>query len=473
MKHKNSEQLSTTEKIGYGLGDCAANFVFFTQMVFLFDYYTEVLRLSPLHVGSIFLFSRLWDAVNDPLMGGLADRTKSRWGKYRPWILATAVPFAILFVLAYTTPDWGYTARLIWAIVTYNALMMMYTVNNVPYSALTGVMTGDIGERASLVQWRFVMAMTAQFLVGAYTMTLVARFGGVDDAGEVIDPARGYQLTIALWAVLMAVFLLITFLTTRERIAPAPQQKTSVWGDLTDLTKNRNWVVLALATVLVFISLAMRGGSTLPFFRYYVVGDTVLGFQKSTDQLVGWFNGLSTAMAILGVLLSKSLAMRFGKRNVYRASLALSAVCILVFYMLPATAITPMFATQYLMQFIYGVSIPLLWAMMADVADFTEWKLSRRATAMTFAATVFALKLGLSLGGALQGYILSLYGYEADAVQTPLARSGLSQVMSLYPALAFLAAAVLLLFYQIDRQTEYDMHDELTARREATVAPSA
>ncbi|MBX3433219.1 MAG: MFS transporter [Pirellulales bacterium] len=462
-----NERLPISEKIGYGLGDCAANFVFMTQMMFLFDFYTNVLKLSAFTVGTIFWASRLWDAINDPIIGGLADRTETRWGKFRPWILASAFPFALLFVLAYTAPDLGQTGKIIWAVVTYNALMMMYTVNNVPYSALTGVMTGDIAERAKLVQWRFVMAMTAQFLVGAYTMTLVARFGGTAEDGTVADLARGYQITIAIWAALAALFFVITFLTTKERIIPAAHQKSSLGADLRDLAGNRSWVVLAAATVLIFIALAMRGGSTVPYFKYYLERTEIFGTPLRTDKLVGWFNGISTALTIVGVLLSKPLAMRFGKRNVFRTSIFLSAVGITAFYLLPPTATEAMFAVQYLMQLIYGVSVPLLWAMMADVADFTEWKHNRRATAMTFAATVFALKLGLSLGGALQGYILAMHGYVSDGVQTPLAKAGIAKVMSLYPALAFFAAAVCLLYYQIDRQAEHDMHDELTARRAA------
>jgi glycoside/pentoside/hexuronide:cation symporter, GPH family len=453
-----TSKLAIREKIGYSLGDCAANFVFQTQIMFLMGFYTDVLGISALAAGNIFLFSRLWDAFNDPLMGAMADRTNTRWGKFRPWVLFTSVPFALLFVLAYTAPDFDYNGKLVWAIVTYNALMMIYTANNIPYSALTGVMTGDMGERASLVTWRFVLAMTAQFLVQSFTLALVARLGGGDQA-------LGFQLTIGLWAAIAVLFFVVTFLTTRERVAPDPQQQTSILGDVADLFQNRNWIALAIATVFVFICLSMRGGGTYYYFQYYVGEQALLGRLLSWESLFGWFNGLGTAVTIIGVLLSKPLAMRFGKRDVFRTSLFLTAVCMSLFVFLPPSAIEVMFALQMLLQFIYGTTIPLLWAMMADVADFSEWKLGRRATAMTFAATVFALKLGLSIGGALAGWLLRYYGYQANMAQSEQALAGIRYMMSIFPALAFFAAAGVLLFYQIDKRIEPEMQDALADRR--------
>ena len=454
----NTPKLTTREKIGYSLGDCAANFVFQTQIMFLMGFYTDVLGISALAAGNIFLFSRLWDAFNDPMMGALADRTNTRWGKFRPWVLFTSVPFAVLFVLAYTAPDFDYSGRLIWAIITYNALMMIYTANNIPYSALTGVMTGDMAERSSLVTWRFVLAMIAQFLVQTFTLVLVARLGRGNQAA-------GFQLTMGLWAVIAVVLFIITFLTTRERVAPDPQQKSSIARDIGDLFQNRNWIALAVATVFVFICLSMRGGNTYYYFQYYVGDQTAFGQAWKWQSIFGWFNGLGTAVTIVGVLLSKPLVMRFGKRDVFRTSLLLTAVCMSLFVFLPPSAVETMFALQMLLQFIYGTTIPVLWAMMADVADFSEWKRGRRATAMTFAATVFALKLGLSIGGAISGWLLKYYGYAANVEQSERALEGIRYMMSVFPASAFFIAVGVLLFYQIDRHTEPEMQDALADRR--------
>jgi glycoside/pentoside/hexuronide:cation symporter, GPH family len=461
-----SQKLSVTEKVGYSLGDCAANFVFQTQIMFLMGFYTDVMGIAASTAGSIFLFSRFWDAVNDPIMGGLADRTETRWGKFRPWVLFTAVPFAVLFVLCYTAPDLSLTGRLIWAVVTYNLLMMVYTANNIPYSALTGVMTGDRTQRASLVTWRFVFAMIAQFLVQTYTLTLVKAFGGDS------NPQAAWQRTIGLWAVIAVVFFVITFATTRERVIPDPAQKSTLKQDLMDLFGNRNWVTLALATVLIFICLSMRGGSTYYYFQYFVQEVEILGTTPSWQALFGYFNGLGTLTTIVGVLLSRPLALRFGNRDVFRVCLFLTTFVMAAFVFLPREAAFTMIALQMLLQFVYGVTIPLLWAMMADVADFSEWRTGRRATAMTFALTVFALKIGLSIGGALQGHLLEYYGYVPNAVQAERTLDGIRLLMSVFPAAAFFLAVVVLLFYQIGLKTEQQMHAELAERRRRFAATS-
>ena len=442
------QKLSIKEKIGYGLGDCAANFVFQTQLIFLMNFYTDVFGIAAKTAGIMFLVSRLWDAVNDPIMGALADRTNTRWGRFRPWVLATAVPFAVLFVLAYTTPNLGTTGKIIWAYITYNALMMIYTANNVPYSALTGVLTGDSDERTSLVSWRFILAMTAAFLVQTFTLDLVKFFGG-DDA------AKGYPITMGMWGAIAVVFFVITFFTTKERVQPNPHQRTSLKRDLLDLVENRTWVALAALTVFVFVYLAMRGSVTLYYFRYYL----------HRVDLFGWFNGAGMIATMIGILFSKPLAVRFGKRDTFRVSLLLTAVCTALFMFLPADAITLVFGLQILLQFIYGITIPLLWAMMADVADLSEWKTGRRATAMTFAATVFALKLGLSIGGALTGWLLERYGYLPNVEQTDRALDGIRLMMSLFPAIAFVIGVGALTFYAIDRPLELQIEHDLSERR--------
>ncbi|MCA9236792.1 MAG: MFS transporter [Planctomycetales bacterium] len=458
-------KLSVTEKLGYSLGDCAANFVFQTQLIFLMSFYTDVFGIAASTVGTIFLVSRLFDAINDPLMGALADRTSTRWGKYRPWVLLTALPFAIFFVLTYTTPALGANGKVIWAFVTYNLLMIAYTANNIPYAALTGVITGDPDERTSLVSWRFLLAMTAAFLVQTFTPDLVDWFGGGGDGGQ-IDQARGYQWTMGMWATIAVVFFVITFMTTRERVQPDPAQKSSLLQDVTDLLKNRTWLSLGMATVLVFVYLSMRGSVTPYYFNYFVAQQEPIGFGPLRLQPMGWFNGLGLLATMFGILFSKALSIRFGKRNTFSAAIGLTGLLTAAFWMLPPDALSAMIALQMLLQFVYGISIPLLWAMMADVADFTEWKTGRRATAMTFAATVFALKLGLSVGGALTGWLLDLNGYAPKAeTQSADATSAIRMMMSIGPAAAFGLAVLTLRFYSIGRRDEVQMGEELQARR--------
>jgi GPH family glycoside/pentoside/hexuronide:cation symporter len=443
-----SPKLPISEKFGYALGDCAANFVFQTQLIFLMSFYTDVLGITATAVGWMFLFSRLFDAVNDPLMGALADRTSTRWGKFRPWLLWTAIPFAVFFVLAYTTPDLDTRGKLVWAYVTYNLLMIAYTANNIPYASLSGVMTPDPVERTSLMSWRFLLAMSAAFLVQTFTLDLVGYFGQG-------DAAKGYQLTMAMWAAIATLFFVITFVTTKERVQPPASQKSSIAADLAGLISNRSWVALSAMTFFYFIYLSMRGGIGLYYFKYVV----------QREDLFGWFNGLGLLASLAGILLSKPLSVRFGKLAVFQVTLLVSAACTCVFYWLPETAPGGLIAMQAVLQFVYGIGIPLLWAMIADVADLGELRTGRRATAMTFAATVFALKLGLSVGGALSGWLLTEYGYVANAEQTPQALEGIRLMMSLFPAMAFVIGAAILWSYEIDLSAERSLGGELAARR--------
>lgn len=444
-----THQLRLTEKLGYGLGDCGANFVFQTQLIFLMSFYTDVVGLPAMAVGSMFLYSRLWDAFNDPLIGALADRTNTRWGKFRPWVLFTAIPFAICFVLAYSAPDLDTQGKIVWAYITYNLLMMVYTANNIPYAALTGVMTADPGERTSLTSWRFLMAMTTAFVVQTFTPKLVDYLGDGDDA-------VGYQRTMILWAVLATVFFAVTFFSTCERVQPPQETKrSSILEDLRCIVTSRTWLALAAMTVCYFFYLVMRGSTGVYYFKYVLGADAWFG--ASWETLFAWYSGAGLICSMAGILLSKPLSLRWGKRNLLIASLMVASAFTAVFYWLPEDSPWWAVVVQCLLQFVYGVSIPLLWAMMADVADFNEMKTGVRATAMTFAATVFALKIGLSLGGFAQGWLLQAYGYEPNVAQSATSMEGIRLMLSLFPAAAFVLSAIALLAYEIDRQTEHQM----------------
>ena len=307
----------------------------------------------------------------------------------------------------------------------------------------------------------FLLAMTAAFLVQTFTPDLVRLFSGEEE-----NAARGYQATMGLWAGIAVACFVITFLTTRERVQPDPQQQTSLRDDVRDLLHNRTWVALGVATVFVFIYLSMRGSITPYYFDYYVTRQEAVGVGPLRIDPMGWFNGAGLLASMVGILFSKPLSMRYGKRNVFCTALGLTGLLTAGFYVLPPEALGAMIGWQMLLQLVYGVTIPLLWAMMADVADFTEWNTGRRATAMTFAATVFALKLGLSIGGAITGWVLDTYGYVANAeVQTASALSAIRLMMSVLPALAFAGAVAVLGLYQIRRADEVRMGQELNQRR--------
>ncbi len=727
-----TQKLSIVEKVGYSLGDSAANFIFQTVMMFLMFFYTDILGISAAVAGTIFLATRVFDAINDPMMGAIADRTNTRWGKFRPWVLISAVPFGVIGVLMFTAPNFSGMGKIIYAFITYNLMMIIYTVNNVPYCAMTGVLTGDSIERTGLAQYRFIFAMLAtlavqslsiplvnylgvdnktivqsevranQFTVdpaspglakiivsaddqqgnviekdfyvkvtkpvaeiplvkksisdltveqgfgqyeidlnavfdpGAYgpvtytatiedgkvakveiigdklklteagigvtNVTVAARdrlknnaniqfvlailavgnsppkvisqhdididkgfvkyqldlariFSDEDgdtleytvknsntgvlnvsiDGGQLIlserkpgdtqitisandqkggaasvvipvivrtgdnmppilvkslpsqtvsseskpititlseffsDPdndslsyevsvvnqARGYQFTMGIFCILAVLFFVITFFTTKERVKPDPKQKTSLKQDLSDLMHNQQWVAIFFLTVFIFVYLALRGSVTLYYFTYYV---------KRAD-LFSSFNALGMGVTLIGILFSKPLAVRFGKRNTFRMCLFLTAVFACVYAFLPPNAIFLIFAFNVLLSLSYAPTIPMLWAMMADVADYGEWKTGRRATGMTFSATTFGLKMGLSLGGAMAGWLLSYFGYVAGADQTEFALKGIRLMMSIIPAVPFFIGVGMLFLYKIDKKTELQMQDELIERR--------
>ena len=447
-------KISVTEKIGYSLGDAAANFIFQTMLVFQLAFYTDTFGITAAAAGTLFLVVRVWDAIFDPFMGVVADRTNTKWGKFRPWILWTAVPFGIMGFLTFTTPPFGAQGKLIYAYVTYIVLMMVYSANNLPYSALSGVITGDLAERTSLSAYRFVAAMSAALVIQGLALPMVTYFGGGDSA-------KGYQITMGVFSALAIVFFIITFATTRERVQPDPTQRNSVRRDLADLTSNGPWVAMFVLTIIVFITLAMRGGVMLYYFKYYL----------GREDLFSIFNVFGTGSTIVGVIASTPLAKRFGKRDVFIAGLALTVVFTAAFVLLPRTAIALIFGTEMLRQLAYGFTIPLLWAMMADVADFSEWKNHRRATAVVFSAIVFALKAGLGFGGAIGGWLLAAYGYVPNVAQTERALQGIKLTTSIFPAITFALALVCLFFYRIDKRLEIQITDDLAERRRMYAPP--
>ncbi len=463
------QRLSVVEKVGYGLGDTAANFIFQTMVMFQLAFYTDTFGITAAAAGTLLVVVRVWDAIFDPVMGVVADRTNTRWGKYRPWVLWTAVPFGVMGFLAFVTPDLGPGGKLAYAYITYIALMMVYSANNLPYSALSGVMTGDLGERTSLSSYRFVCAMFAQLIIQGLALPMVHHFGQGDNT-------KGYQVTIGIFSALAVVLFFITFATTRERIQPPPDQKAPISQHFADLLRNGPWLAMFVLTLVLFITLSMRGSVVPYYFNYYAdkasLARLLAGFgaHVSDEAAVvslafSAFNVLGTLATIVAIFFSKSLATRFGKRNVFIAGLGGTIVFTAIFALLPPTAVTAMFVSEILRQFAYGFTIPLLWAMMADVADYSEWKTGRRATAIVFSAIVFALKAGLGFGGAITGFVLSLYGYVPNVVQRGGALDGIRLTMSIFPAITFAICAACLFFYAIDKKTEIEMTTELAERR--------
>jgi Na+/melibiose symporter-like transporter len=477
-----AEKISIREKVGFSLGDSAANFVFQTIMLLQLSFYTDSFGISAAAAGWLFLVSRLWGAVSDPIMGALSDRTETRWGKFRPWILWTAVPFGIIGFLAFTTPNFGQTGKIIYAYLTYMLLMTIYSANNVPYAALSGVITGDMAERNSLSSVRFIFVTLATIAIQGFALPMVNHFGKGSSS-------KGYQITMGIFCVLAVVFFLITFLTTRERVRPDPKQKTSLKQDISDLLKNRPWLIMFLVFVMMFIFLGIRNSILVYFFKYYLDKTSMLSMLEvlnkglfglieklgmigpNADVAVNTFsiiNIFSQLITIIGLTLSRPLANKFGKREVFRAAIILCVLFSGIFIIISPQAVFLTLILQLVFNFMWGVgAMSLPWAMMADVADFSEWKNNRRATGIVFAGIIIGLKVGLAVGGALAASLLNGYGYVANIAQTPHALFGIRMITSIYPA-AFLAIGIILLFfYQINKSTEIQMQNELAERRNA------
>jgi sugar (glycoside-pentoside-hexuronide) transporter len=443
-----SMKLSFGEKFGYGLGDLAANFVFQTVMVLQLDFYTKTYGLTAAQAGWMFIIVGLGSAAFNPIMGVIADRTKSRWGRFRPWLLWTSVPFGVIGILTFTTPNLSPIAKLIYAWVTYLLLRLIYAANNVPYASLTGVMTDDPIERNSITSFRGFFSNGAGFIVGTLAVPMVKYFGGGNSA-------LGYQLTMGIFLVLSVIFFLIAFAVSKERVEPDARQEVSVRRDLGDLIHNGPWIALFFVTFFYFTALLIRGNVMLPYFENC----------SGNRMYFSWFNGFGLIALLAGVACSTALTKRMGRRSVFLWSMSATCILAVALFFLPPTAIVPIIGLEVLRQFAFGCSNPVLWAMMADVADYGEWKTGRRATGTVISAVVFALWIGVAMGGAIDGWLLSFFGYQSSGLQTDHALLGIRLIASVFTGVAFLATVVCLLFYRIDKKLNLTIANELAERR--------
>ncbi len=446
-----SQHIPFKEKVAFGLGDCAANLTWRTLMVFLPIFYTDVFGISAAAVGTLLLVSRYADGITDFIIGLLADRGNSRWGKFRPWILWTAVPFGVLTVLTFTTPDFGQTGKLIYAYLTYNLLLLAFTANNVPYSALTGVMSSDPNERTTLTSFRFFGAFLGGIITQGLNSYLVETFGQGDDVA-------GYQRTMMLFAATSIMLFLITFAGTRERVRPVAPPKTD-WKvglkrDMKDLFRNRPWLIL-FCVGLSFVTLTtLKQGATLYYFTYFV-GNVPL----SAGFLVFGTLGSMIGAAITGVLVA-----RFGKRTIMNASFIVAGLTSAPLYLATPDDIAWIFGLSFVTEFATGPIVVLFFAMLADAADYSEWKNQRRATGLVYSAGTLALKFGGGIGGAITGWTLTLYGYVPNVDQTEEALVGIRLVMSVLPSIACVVGLIAFFFYPLTEGQLREIKAELDQR---------
>ena len=454
------------EKISYGFGDMASSMFWKIFGMYLLYFYTDVFGLAPAAVGTMFLVTRIWDSVNDPIFGMIADRTRSRWGKFRPWILFGAVPFSVLGVLTFLVPPmtWTPAMRLLYAYVTYTSMMMVYSAVNVPYASLLGVISSDGRDRNALSSYRMFFAYAGSFIALALVEPLVRNFS---ELGGVHSEARGWALTVAAIGILCSVLLLLCFRGVRERVQPVADRQGSVRNDLKDLfLHNRPWWILLGAGIAALIFNSIRDGATIYYFKYYV--------QQDQTAAIGGFFTLSAlylmvgqASNMIGVALAAPLADQFGKKRIYLGAMLAATLLSAVFYSLRPDQLAAIFLLQTLISICAGSIFPLLWSMYADIADYSEWKTGRRATGLIFSSSSMSQKFGWTLGGALTGWLLARYGFQANAVQSAEAIHGIRMMLSWLPAVGTVLSVVFIWFYPLDEKTMKTVSGELEARRKA------
>jgi GPH family glycoside/pentoside/hexuronide:cation symporter len=440
--------LTFKEKIGYGLGDTASHFVWDMVGFWLLFFYTDIYKIPAAAAGTIMLIARFWDMGIDPVIGIISDRTQTRWGKFRPYILFGAVPYAVLSILTFTTPNLGETGKILYAGATYILLMTAYAAVNLPYSSLAAVMSSDTYERAGLNTYRFICAFVGQFVVTGLALTLARYFGNG-------DKAQGFQHTVILFGFLSLVFFFITFMTTKERVQPSTTLPSSLKEDIKNLFQNRPWIILACVGIISFVMFAMQNAAIAYYFKYYI----------GKEDNVQLFNVIGTIALIVALPLSKPLAKAFGNRNVFIASSLISGFFFIALYLPGANNITTIYTLNILAKMAYAPAVPLLWTMIADSSDYSEWKTGRRATGLYFSAATFAQKAGWGIGAAIAGWILTVYNYVPNAAQTETSIHGIKLLVSVIPGILYMSCAVFMFFYTIDSKTTDRMKSDLDARR--------
>ncbi len=461
------------EKLCYGFGDLASVLYWQTFMVYLTYFYTDVFGLAALAAGTMLGLSRSLDAFFDPVMGMIADRTETRWGKFRPYLLWLCVPFAAVGVLTFTTPGFGPSGKLLWAWITYNALMLLYTAINIPYTAMLGVVSPDSNDRTTMSSIKFVGAYAAGMIISATLLPMSSYFGGGNEQ-------RGWQLSFVIVGIAAVAFFLITFFNTKERVQPPKSQKTSVGRDLLDLVTNGPWLILLAATITFILFVAVRGSVTTHYFKYYVGTQSVslpfLGaHQYSFEWLVSTFNTSGQLASLLGVILVPFYAKRVGGKAAFVSIFLVAIVSTGAFYFIKPDQVLLLIGLNLIGSITGGPLSALLWAMYADTADYAEWKQGRRATGLVFSASIFSQKQGWAIGAWVALGLMSSVGFHANVAQTSETLHGLRMLFGLIPAAIGLVSVAILLFYPLNEARMKQIGEELKARRaaEPDAAPAA
>lgn len=445
-----AEALSLKEKIGFGMGDAGCNMVWGSITMFLAYFYTDIFGLAPALVGILLLSIRIIDAVTDPVMGAIADRTRSRWGRFRPYLLWLAVPFAVFSVLMYTTPDWSYSAKVVYAFVTYFLMSLIYTAINIPYCALGGVISNDPQERVSCQSWRFILVGVATLIISLTLLPMVDWFGGG-------NRAQGFQWAMTVLSIIGCLMFLFCFATVRERIQPATPTNDALKADLRDIWKNDQWVRILVLTFFNVCPGFIRMAATMYYVTY--------AMEKSSG-FASLFISLGVVGMMIGSALAKPLTDKYCKLKVFFWTNIVLAVFSSGFYFLNPHLAGLILVMYFILNILHQIPSPLHWSLMADVDDYGEWKTGKRITGISFSGNLFFLKVGLAVAGAFVGFILSAYGYHGDAVrQSPGAIQGIVLLFTVIPGIGYLITAGVVRLLKVDRQLMRQIQSDLEARR--------
>ncbi|MBL9166182.1 MAG: MFS transporter [Verrucomicrobiales bacterium] len=454
------QPLSLREKFGYGLGDMASNIVYQAVINVLMYFYTDIYGIEAAAAGTLMVVVRIFDAITDPIMGAVADRTRSRWGRYRPWLLWMAVPYGILAVAAFITPDVAVGTKLVYAYISYALLMTAYTAVNIPYSALAGTMTSDKDERSGLQSWRFGMAMVGGFLVTVSIWPLSRLLGG---GGEPKDLQLGFPFAVALLAIVGVVALLGCFAWTRERTYPDEELqkgqavRTTISEDLGAMFRNSQFLIVTLAMFIIQIRGGLQGNVKPYFIRYYIDHD-LTGFFAIRENFMALYMGLTMLAGVVGVFVANRLFLKLGwcKVTVMKTALLGSLVPNALLLFVPRQSWEVSLLLIMAGNFCHMMFLPLLFAAIPDTVDYGLKTIGRGAMAMFFAGQLFALKMGISVGGGSGGWILGVFGYQANVEQTERSLTGIKVAFAGAPLAAAILVVILLQFYKLKKGWEHN-----------------
>lgn len=459
------------EKIGYGLGDMSSSMFWKLFGAYLMIFYTDVFGISAAIVGTMFAITRIWDSLFDPIIGVVADRTDSRWGKFRPYLLFLAIPFAVIGILTFTTPDLGNTGKVVYAFITYTLMMMVYSAINVPYASLLGVMTPDTHDRNTLATYRMTFAYLGSFIALLLFMPLVNAFGGDDKNGTMYGwltaSQFGWMMAVVVIAIFCALLFFGCFALTKERVKPVKQETTPLKTDLRDLAHNGPWWILLGAGIASLIFNSIRDGATVYYFKYFV-DESAFGnvtFLGIPFVLSGLYLAVGQAFNIVGVILAAPMSNRLGKRRTFMGAMTIATILSVIFYFLDKDRLTAIFVFQALISICAGSVFPLLWSMYADCADYSELRTGNRATGLIFSSSSMSQKFGWAIGTAVTGWMLAAFGFEANGVQNPETINGIKMFLSLLPAAGTLLSCICIFFYPLSEQKMQEITAKLDAHR--------